>query len=173
MLVVPVIAAVTKHIGFGVTSNPTYEPPYLFARRASTLDHLTGGRFGWNIVTGYLDSAARGMGLAAQPDHDGRYDVADEYMDVVYKLWEGSWEDDAVVRDRSSGIFTRPEKVHRILHEGAHYRVDAVHLSEPSPQRTPLLFQAGASTKGRDFAARHAECVFLAAPTKQVIAPRV
>ncbi len=98
MLVVPVMAAVTKHIGFGVTSNLTYEPPYLFARRASTLDHLTSGRFGWNIVTGYLDSAARGMGLASQPDHDGRYEVADEYMDVVYKLWEGSWEDDAVLR---------------------------------------------------------------------------
>ena len=78
MMVVPVMAAVTEHIGFGVTANLTYEPPYLFARRMSTLDHLTGGRVGWNIVTGYLDSAARGMGLAAQPDHDGRYDAADE-----------------------------------------------------------------------------------------------
>src|SRR5205809_5411478 len=86
MMVVPVMAAVTEHIGFGVTANLTYEPPYLFARRMSTLDHLTGGRVGWNIVTGYLDSAARGMGLAAQPDHDGRYDVADEYMSVVYQL---------------------------------------------------------------------------------------
>src|SRR5215472_15681066 len=79
MMVVPVMAAVTEHIGFGVTANLTYEPPYLFARRMSTLDHLTGGRVGWNIVTGYLDSAARGMGLTAQPDHDGRYDAADEY----------------------------------------------------------------------------------------------
>jgi alkanesulfonate monooxygenase SsuD/methylene tetrahydromethanopterin reductase-like flavin-dependent oxidoreductase (luciferase family) len=92
MMVVPVMAAVTEHIGFGVTANLTYEPPYLFARRMSTLDHLTGGRVGWNIVTGYLDSAARGMGLAAQPDHDGRYDAADEYMSVVYQLWEGSWK---------------------------------------------------------------------------------
>src|SRR6476659_10921290 len=74
MMVVPVMAAVTEHIGFGVTANLTYEPPYLFARRMSTLDHLTRGRVGWNIVTGYLDSAARGMGLAAQPDHDRRYD---------------------------------------------------------------------------------------------------
>jgi alkanesulfonate monooxygenase SsuD/methylene tetrahydromethanopterin reductase-like flavin-dependent oxidoreductase (luciferase family) len=100
MMVVPVMAAVTEHIGFGVTANLTYEPPYLFARRMSTLDHLTGGRVGWNIVTGYLDSAARGMGLTAQPDHDGRYDAADEYMSVVYQLWEVSWEDGAVRRDR-------------------------------------------------------------------------
>src|SRR5215217_3698954 len=128
LLVVPVMAAATKHIGFGVTANLTYETPYLFARRMSTLDHLTGGRIGWNIVTGYLDSAARAMGAARQTAHDDRYDVAEEYMDVVYKLWEGSWEDDAVVRDRASGVFTRPEKVHRIVHDGAHYRVDAIHL---------------------------------------------
>ena len=95
MMVVPVMAAVTEYIGFGVTANLTYEPPYLFARRMSTLDHLTRGRVGWNIVTGYLDSAARGMGLAAQPDHDRRYDAADEYMSVVYQLWEASWEDAA------------------------------------------------------------------------------
>jgi long-chain alkane monooxygenase len=166
MLVVPVMAAVTKHIGFGVTSNLTYEPPYLFARRASTLDHLTGGRFGWNIVTGYLDSAARGMGLAAQPDHDGRYEVADEYMDVVYKLWEGSWEDDAVLRDRANRVFADPSKVHRVKHIGRHYQVDAIHLAEPSPQRTPVLYQAGSSTRGREFAARHAECVFVNGPDK-------
>jgi len=126
MLVVPVMAAVTKHIGFGVTSNLTYEPPYLFARRASTLDHLTGGCFGWNIVTGYLDSAAHGMGLAVQPDRDGRYYVADEYMDVVYKLWEGSWEDDAVLRDRANRVFADPSRVHRVQHSGRHYQVDAI-----------------------------------------------
>jgi FMN-dependent oxidoreductase (nitrilotriacetate monooxygenase family) len=158
MLVVPVMAAVTKHIGFGVTSNLTYEPPYLFARRTSTLDHLTGGRFGWNIVTGYLDSAARGMGLTSQLDHDGRYDIADEYMDVVYKLWEGSWEDDAVLRDRANRVFADPSRIHRIQHAGPHYQVDAIHLAEPSPQRTPVLYQAGSSTRGREFAAKHAEC---------------
>ncbi len=108
MMLVPAMAAVTEHLGFGVTANLTYEPPYLFARRMSTLDHLTSGRVGWNIVTGYLDSAARGMGLAAQPDHDGRYDVADEYMSVVYKLWEASWEDGAVLRDKSQSDLCRP-----------------------------------------------------------------
>jgi FMN-dependent oxidoreductase (nitrilotriacetate monooxygenase family) len=168
MLVVPAMAAVTQHLGFGVTSNLTYEPPYLFARRMSTLDHLTGGRIGWNIVTGYLDSAARAMGLAAQPDHDGRYDVADEYMEVVYKLWEGSWEDEAVLRDRANRLFADPSRIHRVRHQGKHYQLDAIHLCEPSPQRTPVLYQAGASTRGRQFAAAHAECVFIYGPTKEI-----
>jgi alkanesulfonate monooxygenase SsuD/methylene tetrahydromethanopterin reductase-like flavin-dependent oxidoreductase (luciferase family) len=120
MMVVPVMAAVTEHIGFGVTANLTYEPPYLFARRMSTLDHLTNGRIGWNIVTGCLDSAARGMGLAVQPDHDGRYDTADEYMSVVYQLWEASWEDGAVLRDKANRIFADPAKIHRVRHRGRH-----------------------------------------------------
>jgi long-chain alkane monooxygenase len=114
----------------------------------STLDHLTRGRVGWNIVTGYLDSAARGMGLAAQPDHDWRYDAADEYMSVVYQLWEASWEDGAVLRDKSNRIFADPAKIHRVRHQGRHYQVDAIHLAEPSPQRTPVLYQAGSSTRG-------------------------
>src|SRR6478735_986616 len=88
MMVVPVMAAVTEHIGFGVTANLTYEPPYLFARRMSTLDHLTGGRVGWNIVTGYLDSAARGAGKARQTAHDDRYGFAEDYVSLVGRLWE-------------------------------------------------------------------------------------
>ena len=168
MMVVPVMAAVTEHIGFGVTANLTYEPPYLFARRMSTLDHLTGGRVGWNIVTGYLDSAARGMGLTAQPDHDGRYDAADEYMSVVYQLWEASWEDGAVRRDRANRIFADPAKIHRVKHHGRHYQVNAIHLAEPSPQRTPVLYQAGSSTRGREFAATHAECVFVFGADKRI-----
>jgi long-chain alkane monooxygenase len=149
LLVVPVMAAVTKNIGFGVTSNATYESPYLFARRLSTLDHLTKGRAGWNIVTGYLDSAARAMGLDRQIEHDDRYDLADEYMEAIYKLLERSWEDDAVLADRANRIYADPAKVHAINHVGRRYRVNAVHLSEPSPQRTPVLFQAGVSTRGR------------------------
>ncbi|NNM75244.1 LLM class flavin-dependent oxidoreductase [Enterovirga sp. DB1703] len=164
-LVVPVMAAVTEHLGFGVTANATYEPPYLLARRFSTLDHLTGGRAGWNIVTGYLDSAAKAMGLSEQVKHDDRYESAEEYLEVIYNLLEGSWDDDAVVRDRAGRVYTRPEKVRAVRHEGKRFRLDAIHLSEPSPQRTPVLFQAGASSRGRDFAARHAECVFLAGPT--------
>jgi alkanesulfonate monooxygenase len=172
VLLIPAMATVTEHLGFGVTCTLSFEPPYQFARRMSTLDHLTKGRAGWNIVTGYLDSAARGTGLDAQTAHDLRYDIADEYMEVVYKLWEGSWEDDAVVRDRAKGIFAHPEKVHKIHHEGQHYRVEAIHLCEPSPQRTPILYQAGASGRGRQFAAQHAECVFLGG-SRRIVASRV
>ena len=154
LLLIPAMAAVTENLGFGVTSNLSFEPPYTFARRMSTLDHLTDGRVGWNVVTGYLDSAARGAGKDKQTAHDDRYDIADEYMEVVYKLWEGSWEDDAVLRDRARGIFADPAKVHRVHHEGKNYRLDAIHLSEPSPQRTPVLYQAGTSPRGRQFAAR-------------------
>lgn len=166
LLIVPAMAQATRHLGFGVTANLTYEPPYLFARRMSTLDHLTKGRVGWNIVTGYLDSAARGMGLAQQIGHDDRYARADDYMDVVYKLWEQSWDDDAVIRDAQARVFTQPGKVRRVRHDGPFYSVDAIHLCEPSPQRTPVLYQAGASARGVEFAAKHAECVFVNGQSK-------
>ncbi|MCC8982016.1 LLM class flavin-dependent oxidoreductase [Bradyrhizobium acaciae] len=173
LMLIPAMAAVTEHLGFGVTSNLSFEPPYPFARRMSTLDHLTNGRVGWNVVTGYLDSAARGAGKDKQTAHDDRYELADEYMELVYKLWEGSWEDDAAIRDVARGIFTDPKKVHRVQHEGSNYRLNAIHLSEPSPQRTPVLYQAGTSPRGRQFAAEHAECVFMSGPSAKVIGPRV
>jgi alkanesulfonate monooxygenase SsuD/methylene tetrahydromethanopterin reductase-like flavin-dependent oxidoreductase (luciferase family) len=167
MALVPAMAYATTHLGFGVTCNLAYEAPFLFARRIATLDHLTGGRIGWNIVTGYLDSAARAMGLDAQMEHDDRYDLADEYLQVVYALWEGGWADDAVRRDRTRGMYTDPGRVRPVRHHGKQFRVDAVPLWEPSPQRTPVLYQAGASDRGRVFAARHAECVFVNGSTKQ------
>lgn len=173
LLLVSAMAAVTEHLGFGVTCNTSYEPPYLLARRFSTLDHLTGGRIGWNVVTGYLDSAARAMGFERQRAHDDRYDVAAEYMDVVYRLWEESWAEGAASRDRATGTFADPARVRTIRHDGPHYRLDAIHLCEPSPQRTPVLYQAGTSPKGRDFASGHAECVFVSGPSVAVIAPRV
>jgi len=139
MLVIPAMAAATEHLGFGVTANLIYEQPFLFARRMSTLDHLTGGRIGWNIVTGYLDSAARAIGIEGQIAHDDRYDLADEYMSLVYKLWEGGWDDDAVCADRASGVYADPSKVRAIHHQGPQYKVDAMHLCAPSPQRTPVL----------------------------------
>jgi FMN-dependent oxidoreductase (nitrilotriacetate monooxygenase family) len=169
LALVPLMAGVTEHLGFGVTCALTYEHPYSFARRISTLDHLTRGRIGWNIVTGYLDSAARNLGLPRRA-HDDRYDQADEYMDVVYKLWEHSWEDDAVQRNRATGVYADPKKVHPIRHHGEHYQVPGFHLSEPSPQRTPVLYQAGTSSRGKAFAAKHAECVFVSGPSKAVIA---
>jgi alkanesulfonate monooxygenase len=173
LLLVPAMAAATRHLGFGVTVNLSYEPPYNFARRMSTLDHLTDGRIGWNIVTGYLDSAARGAGRDKQVAHDDRYAIAEDYMEVVYKLWEGCWADDAVKADAAAGVFADPERARKAVHDGPHFRLDALHLSEPSPQRTPVLYQAGSSPAGRLFAARHAECVFLSGPSKSVIAPRV
>lgn len=167
------MAHATRHLGFGVTSNANNEPPYAFARRMSTLDHLTDGRIGWNIVTGYAKSSARALGRGGVIAHDDRYDIADEYMDVVYKLWEGSWQDGAAVRDRQRGVFADPNKVHRIVHEGKHFKMDAIHLAEPSPQRTPLLFQAGSSSRGKRFAGTHAECVYLSGPSTTVLAPVV
>ncbi len=166
--VIPIMAQVTKHLGFGLTVSTTYEHPYIFARRMSTLDHLTQGRIGWNIVTSYLNSAAVNIGLEQQINHDQRYEIAEEYMEVVYKLWEGSWEDDAVILDKEHKLFVDPNKVHNINHEGKYYKVPGAHLCEPSPQRTPVLFQAGASARGRKFAAKHAELVFISAPTTTI-----
>ncbi|WP_120338892.1 LLM class flavin-dependent oxidoreductase [Cryobacterium soli] len=169
LLVIPAMAYVTEHLGFGVTAGTAYEHPYPFARRMSTLDHLTKGRVGWNVVTGYLPSAARNMGQDDQLEHDDRYDYADEYLEVLYKLWEGSWEDDAVVRDTETGVFTDPSKVHSIGHSGKHFQVPGIHLSEPSPQRSPVIYQAGASSRGIAFAAGNAEAIFVAASTKHVL----
>ena len=169
-LLVPAMAMVTKHLGFGITGTVTYEPPFSFARRLSTLDHLTNGRIAWNIVTGYLDSAAKAFGLAGQLPHDERYVMAEEFMQVVYKLWEGSWEDNAVLRDKVNRIFARPDKIHKVSHQGKYFRMDGYHLCEPSPQRTPVLFQAGGSSKGRQFAAQHAECVFISGRDHKAVA---
>jgi FMN-dependent oxidoreductase (nitrilotriacetate monooxygenase family) len=162
-LLVPAMAAATQHLGFGVTVNVHNEAPYTFARRLSTLDHLTRGRIGWNIVTGYLDSAHRGQSGGSLPAHDRRYDYAEEYLDVLYKLWEGSWDDGAVQRDRAARAFADPSRIRPVSHRGEFFEVEAYHLSEPSIQRTPVLYQAGASGRGRAFAGRHAECVFIAA----------
>lgn len=158
---VSAMAHATKHLGFGVTVASTYEQPYALARRFSTLDHFTRGRVGWNVVTSYLNSAARNLGLESQIAHDDRYEIAEEFLDVTYKLWEGSWEDNAVQRNRETGVFTDASRVHPIAHDGANFRVPGIHLSEPSPQRTPVIFQAGASPRGRQFAAKHGEAVFI------------
>jgi len=173
ILLISAMAYATKHLGFGVTCSTTYEHPYSFARRMSTLDHLTNGRIAWNIVTSYLDSAAKNLGLDEQLHHAQRYEIADEYMDVCYKLWEGSWEDDAIIKDTKNKIFADPDKVHEIHHQGKYFQVPGIHLCEPSPQRTPILYQAGASTRGREFAAKHAECIFVSFPSIETAAPYV
>lgn len=163
-LVVPAMAAVTEHLGFGITFSTTYEPPFAWARRLSTLDHLTKGRVGWNIVTSYLPNAARNFGLDGEVDHDTRYDKADEYLDVLYKLWEGSWDEDAIVADRERNVFADPARIRPIDHDGAWFKVEGPHLTSPSRQRTPVLFTATASAAGARFAGRHAEVVFTGGP---------
>jgi FMN-dependent oxidoreductase (nitrilotriacetate monooxygenase family) len=161
LLPLSAMAAATERIGLAVTVSTTYEQPYALARKLTTLDHLTKGRIGWNVVTSALDSAARNLGYDQQLPHDERYARADEFMDVVYKLWEASWEDDAVIRDAAAGVFADPAKVHPIGHHGTYFDVPDIALSEPSPQRTPTLYQAGTSGAGKAFAAKHAEGVFL------------
>jgi FMN-dependent oxidoreductase (nitrilotriacetate monooxygenase family) len=162
LVIIPALAAITEKLAFGVTVSTTYEHPFSHARRFSTLDHLTGGRVGWNIVTSYLSSAARNFGLAHMIGHDERYERAEEFLDVVYKLWEGSWANDAVVADKAGGRYARGDRVRPIDHVGERYQVAGPHLCAPSPQRTPLLIQAGWSSRGREFAAKHAELIFVA-----------
>ncbi|MDC3412003.1 LLM class flavin-dependent oxidoreductase [Aquibacillus sp. 3ASR75-11] len=169
LLLISAMAHATEHLGFGLTYSLTYEQPYMLARRFSTLDHLTKGRIAWNIVSSYLESAAKNFGLEGQIPHDERYEIAEEFLEVSYKLWEGSWEDDAVIRDKEKKVYTDPTKVHDIHHDGKYFQVPGAHLCEPSPQRTPVLYQAGASPRGREFAAKHAECVFTAGPTAEVV----
>jgi FMN-dependent oxidoreductase (nitrilotriacetate monooxygenase family) len=160
IVVLPAAAAVTRHLGFAVTYSVSYHPPYQCARLFSSLDHLTGGRVGWNIVTSDLRMASA-TGLAEYVAHDERYDRADEYLEVVRALWEDSWSDAAVVRDREADVFTDPGQVASVEHDGRWFKVHVPHQCEPSPQRTPVLYQAGASPRGVRFAGRHAEVVFV------------
>ncbi|KAL4811733.1 luciferase-like domain-containing protein [Aspergillus spinulosporus] len=167
MYLVPTMASVTKNLIFGVTASLTYEQPYSLARRLSTVDHLSGGRVAWNIVTSYLDSAARNHGLDEQIPHDERYNRAHEYMEVLYKLWEGSFRDDAVVKDRETGVYIAPDAVRQIHHAGKYFKVPGPHFCEPSPQRTPFLFQAGVSEAGNGFGGKHGEAIFVAGQTPE------
>jgi long-chain alkane monooxygenase len=155
------LALSTQHLGLVITSSVLQDHPFSFARKISTLDHASKGRIGWNVVTSALQNSARNFGLSEREEHDARYEWAQEYTEVVYKLWEGSWDDGALLRDRVRGIHADPDKVHKIHHQGPRYRVEGPHLSFPSPQRTPVIFQAGTSSAGRAFAARHAEGVFI------------
>jgi long-chain alkane monooxygenase len=162
------LAVSTEHLGLAFTSSIIQEHPFDFARKMSTLDHISKGRIAWNIVTSGLDNTARNFGLDRLPGREDRYRWAEEYVDVVFKLWEGSWDDDALLRDREQGIFADPTKVYKINHVGPRYQVVGPHLVSPSPQRTPVLFQAGASGPGKAFAARNAEAIFIAASSPEV-----
>jgi alkanesulfonate monooxygenase SsuD/methylene tetrahydromethanopterin reductase-like flavin-dependent oxidoreductase (luciferase family) len=139
------MAAVTKNLAFGITASTSFEPPFLLAKRFSTLDHLTNGRIGWNIVTSWKKSAFKAIGISTPIEHDQRYAQADEYLRVLYKLWEGSWAEDAVIEDVENDAYVDPERVRQINHHGRFFDLETRHIVDPSPQRTPFLFQAGTS----------------------------
>ncbi|MEF2977588.1 NtaA/DmoA family FMN-dependent monooxygenase [Subtercola sp. YIM 133946] len=157
------LALVTERLGLVVTSSTTVEKPQMLAKRLATLDHLSKGRIGWNVVTGSGQNASSKLMGEKMIAHDDRYAVADEHVNLTMKLWEGSWEDDALKVDKENGIYADPSKVHEIEHDGPFFKAHGLLTVPPSPQRTPVLFQAGTSPRGRDLAARYAEAVFVAA----------
>ena len=158
------LAAATENLGIVFTSSIVQDHPFDFARRMSSLDHYTDGRLGWNIVTSFNENMFRSFGHEGTLNHDERYEWAYEYVDVTYKLWEGSWDEDALVQDKGRGVHSDPSKIHKINHVGKRYSVEGPHFSSPSPQRTPVLFQAGSSPAGQLFSARNAEGVYISSP---------
>ncbi|MFI7537277.1 LLM class flavin-dependent oxidoreductase [Streptosporangium sp. NPDC049376] len=158
------MAAVTHRIGLTVTMSSTYQEPYFVARAIASLDHLSGGRAGWNLVTSQSPYEAYNFGYSVQPSHAERYERAHEFADVVRGLWD-SWADDAFVRDKDSGRFFRPDAMTTLDHKGPHFQVRGPLNIPRSPQGRPVLLQAGASEPGRELAARTAEVVFTAQPT--------
>ncbi|KIV82187.1 hypothetical protein PV11_04314 [Exophiala sideris] len=167
------MAAVTKNLAFGITASTSFEPPFLLAKRFSTLDHITKGRIGWNIVTSWKKGAFKAIGIDTPIEHDERYAQADEYMRVLYKLWEGSWAGDALNPDPATDVYIDPDKVRTIHHHGKYFNLETRHIVDPSPQRTPFLFQAGTSTAGSAFAATHAEAIFVSSHDPKVLRPKI
>jgi len=173
-LIIPALAHATERLGFVVTSSTGLDHPVQTARRFATLDHLTGGRVGWNIVTGASQNTVADLfGHTEMMAHDDRYDQADEYVDLAMTLWEGSWEDDAYAGDKDAQVFAHRDRIHRITFEGKHFRSTGYFTVDPSPQRTPTLFQAGTSARGRAYAARNAEAVFVQGTTVEQTALNV
>lgn len=163
-IVLASVAAATTHIGLIATASTTYNEPYNIARRFATLDHVSGGRSGWNAVTTADTAASRNFGLPGVLEHKTRYDRAKEFAEVVHALWD-SWEDDAFVGDKASARFIDTSKVHPISHRGTYYTVEGPLNVPRSPQGRPVTVQAGGSSDGRDLAAAQAEAVFTLAQT--------
>ena len=153
------LAGDTTHIGLAATLSTTYSDPYTVARQFASIDHISNGRAGWNIVTSPLEGSALNYSKPEHPEHDLRYRMADEYMEVTKGLWD-SWEDDAFIRDKDTGEFFDPTKMHRLNHKGEFYSVQGPLNIHRSKQGRPVLIQAGSSEAGKEFAARHADAVF-------------
>ncbi|MHC2338187.1 MULTISPECIES: LLM class flavin-dependent oxidoreductase [unclassified Bradyrhizobium] len=163
--VLPIMAAATEKLGLAATASTSYNEPFSIARRFAALDHLSHGRIGWNVVTTASQPEARNFGRETNPSHAARYARATEFVDVVRKLW-GSWQDDALIGDKASGVYADRAKIATVDHAGEYFNVRGpLNLPRP-PQGHPVLFQAGTSDVGRDFAARTADAVFLAAQTR-------
>jgi FMN-dependent oxidoreductase (nitrilotriacetate monooxygenase family) len=158
-IVLAAVASVTEHVGLVATASTTYNEPYNLARRIATLDHLSRGRASWNIVTTFIPDVAANFGTAELPNHDDRYERAEEFVNVVTRLWD-SWEDDALIGDKTTGRFADASRVHAINHRGSHYTVRGPITLPRSPQGRPVLYQSGSSGPGRDLAARFADAVF-------------
>jgi FMN-dependent oxidoreductase (nitrilotriacetate monooxygenase family) len=161
--IVPIVSGATTHLGIGLTLSTAFEHPYSMARRLSSLDHLSDGRIAWNIVSSYSKSEWEAYG-AELTERAARYEQLEEYMEVCYKLWD-SWEPGAVIADKQTGIYADPALVHEVNHQGQYYRCRGRHFCLPSPQGRPVMWQAGSSGRGRDFAAKHAEAIFAVHPT--------
>jgi FMN-dependent oxidoreductase (nitrilotriacetate monooxygenase family) len=163
LLTIPSMADATDHLGFGVTLSTAGTPPYLAVRRLGTLDNLTGGRVGWNVVTSYQKSDYLALGID-QPSHDLRYDMADEYLEICRRLWD-AFPRDAIRADRDEGVFVDIDRIGRVEFAGQYYRCEGYPVIECSPQGRPLIFQAGSSGRGIRFAATHGDAIFALQPT--------
>jgi FMN-dependent oxidoreductase (nitrilotriacetate monooxygenase family) len=166
-VVLGVLAQATSRIGLGATYSTTYYAPFHVARTFATLDHLSGGRGAWNVVTSVNDSEAQNFGVKAHLGHDERYDRADEFMDVVAGLWD-TWEDGAILHDRAAGRYADPAKVHELGHVGQYFSARGPLTVPRTPQGRPVIIQAGSSGRGRDFASRWAELIFTGDPGIEV-----
>jgi FMN-dependent oxidoreductase (nitrilotriacetate monooxygenase family) len=160
------MAARTTHLGLGATRSTSYDQPFNVAREFATLDHISGGRAAWNVVTSMNDSEARNFGVSEHLEHDKRYDRADEFLNVVKGLWS-SWDKEALILDKSSGRYADPDKVRYLNHSGEWYKVRGPLNIPRTPQGGPVIIQAGSSGRGREFAARWAEVVFNLQPSPQ------
>ncbi|MFT3966205.1 MAG: NtaA/DmoA family FMN-dependent monooxygenase, partial [Sphingobium sp.] len=162
LILVTLMSQVTKHLGFAVTLTTVGTPPFLAVRRLGTVDNISGGRLAWNVVTSYLENDFSALGLT-RPEHDSRYDQAEEYMEVAYRLWD-AFPADAIIMDKESGRYLDPERIAPVHYEGQYYRCNTLPVMRCSPQGRPLIFQAGASGRGMRFAAKHADAVFALQP---------
>ena len=159
LTVLSALASVTRHLGLVGTLSTSYSEPFTVARQFASLDHLSHGRAGWNVVTSPLEGSAKNFSREKHPDHALRYRIADEYLDVVKGLWD-SWEEDAFIRDKASGQFFDPAKLHTLNHHGDFFQVAGPLNIGRTPQGRPIIFQAGASEDGKKLAARHADAIF-------------